>query len=495
MVSLNLGCGRDYRANAINVDYNRAVRADLYCDFTEGLPFAADSVDCAHLDNVLEHVARDAYLALLEELHRVCRPGATIYIHVPHASGVFALTHPTHYSYFGVGSFDTFTPEEGFNGERYSDARFIIRREHLYFFHHNLVTMPWLSALPINGIFNFGRMWKRAMERFQVFGFDEIYYELEVYKGDTVSAKSEEMTRRRVPMALFVVVGLLLYGGIVYWLGWGEVWAALEAVHWGLFGMLSVVMTGVLWLRVLKWKLALPDSQGVALAFFVSKFAGNWSPGRVGELAPLLSRAYRTPKMAAWIVVDRLLELGATLLLGMAGLLAFRMPHTGLFLGLLAVGCVGLYLAFVLLAREGFYLGLRVRFPEASRRAAWLGRAASISREVERFRGLMPWALAMTVLAKTVDLLAVMLLFRCFGFEVGFALVAVVRCAAALIGAVPFTPDASGVPLLATAALLYRYGGITKEALAAAIPLELALLNLLIWVSLLAVKAGLERGK
>ncbi len=183
MRKVNLGCGRDYRPGWINVDFNRGVRADLFCTFTEGLPFADNSVDLVVLDNVLEHVHRDRYFAFLEDLHRACKPGATIQVYVPHASGMWALKHPTHYNFFGIGSFATFQPDPQFNGERYGAARFHVRRERLLFFHHNLVNARALSRLPINGLFNFGGLlWQELMERFQFLGFDEIYYELEVAK-------------------------------------------------------------------------------------------------------------------------------------------------------------------------------------------------------------------------------------------------------------------------------------------------------------------------
>lgn len=179
---LNLGCGRDYRPGWVNVDGNDEVRLDCRCEFAEGLPFATDSVDAILLDNVLEHVPRTALIPFLEEAHRVCRSGAIIEIFVPHYTGMWAFKHITHYSFFGVGTFDPFKVEPPFNGERYAPIRFHVRQERLLFFHHNLQTLPILSRLPINGLFNFSTTWKQAMERFQVFGFDEIHYVLEVVK-------------------------------------------------------------------------------------------------------------------------------------------------------------------------------------------------------------------------------------------------------------------------------------------------------------------------
>lgn len=182
MININLGCGLDYRRGWINVDFNKEVKTDVYADLTKKLPFKDNYADYILLDNVLEHVERDRYFQFLEELYRICKPTGIIEIFVPHYSGMYALKHPTHFNFFGVGSFDTMREGTGFNGERYTKARFKVVKERLLFFHHNLVNMKFLSILPINWLFNFGRNWQFFMERFQFFGFDEIQINLKPSK-------------------------------------------------------------------------------------------------------------------------------------------------------------------------------------------------------------------------------------------------------------------------------------------------------------------------
>jgi hypothetical protein len=182
MVRLNLGCGRDYRTGWLNVDFNAGIKLDLRADLFRGVPLADNSVEEVLLDNVIEHISRERIFAFLEDLHRVCRRDAMIRIYTPHFSGMFAHKHLTHYTMFGIGTFDIFAPEAPFNAERYSPARFKVETEELFFFHHNLINYPLLSRLPINWLFNFGMAWKLMMERFQFLGFDEIYYELRVVK-------------------------------------------------------------------------------------------------------------------------------------------------------------------------------------------------------------------------------------------------------------------------------------------------------------------------
>jgi len=181
-IKINLGCGKDYRPGWINVDFNREVKTDVCADFTKKLPFKNNYADVVLMDNVLEHIRPDKFFFFLEELHRICKNKAKLYIYTPHFSGMYALKHLAHYKCFGIGTFDVLRPEKTFNGERYTKARFRLNEEKLLFFHHNLANFKIASNLPINWLFNFDRTWQQLMERFQFLGFDEIYYELETYK-------------------------------------------------------------------------------------------------------------------------------------------------------------------------------------------------------------------------------------------------------------------------------------------------------------------------
>lgn len=181
-MKLNLGCGNDYKEGYFNVDFNKEVKADLYIDFNSKLPFEDNSADLILLDNVIEHIQSDKLFDFIDELYRICKDGSIIQIYTPHYSSVYAFKHLAHHNYFGIGSFDIFKEQQGFNGERYSKARFQIIKERLLFFHHNLVNFGFLSKLPLNWLFNFNKTWQQIMERFQFFGFDEIYFELKVKK-------------------------------------------------------------------------------------------------------------------------------------------------------------------------------------------------------------------------------------------------------------------------------------------------------------------------
>ena len=103
MIKINLGCGQDYKNRWINVDFNKKINADVYCDLTKRLPFKNDYADVIFMDNVIEHIKPDRYFQFLDEIHRICKKGAVIHIYAPHYSGMYALKHPTHYKFFGIG--------------------------------------------------------------------------------------------------------------------------------------------------------------------------------------------------------------------------------------------------------------------------------------------------------------------------------------------------------------------------------------------------------
>jgi SAM-dependent methyltransferase len=120
-VRLNLGSGRRYEPSAVNVDVTPDTQPDVVHDLNRRpWPFADDRFDEVEMRDVLEHL--DDTISTLEEIHRVCRPGALVHIIVPHYSSNGAFTDPTHKRFFALASFDYLTA--GHPNNFYTRARF-----------------------------------------------------------------------------------------------------------------------------------------------------------------------------------------------------------------------------------------------------------------------------------------------------------------------------------------------------------------------------------
>ncbi len=99
LLKLNLGCGDRHLDGWVNVDCQPACHPDMVCDLEQfPWPFADGSVSEILLEHVLEHLgeSRALYLAVIRELYRICRHGATIHIIVPHPRHDHYFNDPTH---------------------------------------------------------------------------------------------------------------------------------------------------------------------------------------------------------------------------------------------------------------------------------------------------------------------------------------------------------------------------------------------------------------
>lgn len=79
---------------------------DVVCDFERGLPFKENSVAAAYAIHSIEHM-RDL-MTCMEELYRVCAPGARVSIKTPYDTSRKAFVDPTHVRFMTEDSFDDF---------------------------------------------------------------------------------------------------------------------------------------------------------------------------------------------------------------------------------------------------------------------------------------------------------------------------------------------------------------------------------------------------
>jgi SAM-dependent methyltransferase len=108
---LNVGCGRNIIPGWINLDAAALPGVDIVADLEtcrdRPLPIESDSVDEFLLSHVLEHI-RDS-LALMQDLHRIAKAGATAVVRSPYGSSDDAWEDQTHIRAYFIQSFGYFS--------------------------------------------------------------------------------------------------------------------------------------------------------------------------------------------------------------------------------------------------------------------------------------------------------------------------------------------------------------------------------------------------
>ncbi|HEX6887491.1 MAG TPA: class I SAM-dependent methyltransferase [Candidatus Nanopelagicales bacterium] len=94
-VVVDLGCGatKQYASN-LGLDLRPAPGVDAVADLSRTLPLATGSVDVVFAVHLLEHLAD--FLPLVDEVHRVLRPGGVLHVMSPWWGHVNAVADPTH---------------------------------------------------------------------------------------------------------------------------------------------------------------------------------------------------------------------------------------------------------------------------------------------------------------------------------------------------------------------------------------------------------------
>ena len=103
---LDVGCGSKKWPGAVGLDISADTDADVVHDLNAfPYPFEDDSFDQILMQDVLEHVREP--IAVMDELHRICRPGGRIQLRTPHFSSMLAYSDPTHTHYFSAEAIRT----------------------------------------------------------------------------------------------------------------------------------------------------------------------------------------------------------------------------------------------------------------------------------------------------------------------------------------------------------------------------------------------------
>lgn len=137
---LNLGCGREILDGFVNVDSVALPGVDVVWDLTlRPWPFKENTFDYVLARSILEHVPhtiqgerRDGLLLVMEEVHRILKPGGHLQVMVPHFRSDEAYLDPTHQRFFTpewYTFFDPHHPRRSKSGAYYTPVTFALCRE------------------------------------------------------------------------------------------------------------------------------------------------------------------------------------------------------------------------------------------------------------------------------------------------------------------------------------------------------------------------------
>jgi predicted SAM-dependent methyltransferase len=103
LVKVDLCCGIHKPEGFIGVDHFSGDNVDIVADLTQRFPFEDNAVDILRAHDALEHLPDRIHT--MNEIWRICKPGATVDIFVPSTDGRGAFQDPTHVSYWNINSF------------------------------------------------------------------------------------------------------------------------------------------------------------------------------------------------------------------------------------------------------------------------------------------------------------------------------------------------------------------------------------------------------
>lgn len=177
--------GSRKQPGAIRVSDRADAGVAVVADLERGLPFRNESVGEIYLDHTLEDV-RDL-VAAMQEVWRICSPGALVHVWLPHASSSWASSrNPGQTRPFTIETFEFFDP--GKNPDHPAGAVFEIEQAKLYLTTLRQGQRPRLTGGVISSVFeslaNRSRGTQYRWERWLggILGFEEFYILLSAVK-------------------------------------------------------------------------------------------------------------------------------------------------------------------------------------------------------------------------------------------------------------------------------------------------------------------------
>ncbi len=88
MKLLNLGCGRSYHKDWVNVDMASTGEGVIAHNLLKGVPFPDNTYDAVYHSHVLEHFSKKGGFDFISECYRVLKPSGVLRVAVPDLGGI-----------------------------------------------------------------------------------------------------------------------------------------------------------------------------------------------------------------------------------------------------------------------------------------------------------------------------------------------------------------------------------------------------------------------
>jgi SAM-dependent methyltransferase len=110
MCKVDLGCGTSKKLGYIGLDLMPFGEVDIVCNLEHGIPVRNNVVTSVYSNQVLEHIENT--VLIMQEIFRVCKPGARVTLRVPYYTSIGAFKDPTHKSFFTEETFKYFSSRQ-----------------------------------------------------------------------------------------------------------------------------------------------------------------------------------------------------------------------------------------------------------------------------------------------------------------------------------------------------------------------------------------------
>lgn len=262
-----------------------------------------------------------------------------------------------------------------------------------------------------------------------------------------------------------MMLGVLLYGGVVAVTGLREIEAVLAGFRWSTFGVALGLSSINYVLRFCKWQYYLGRlgvrhvPAGDSALVFLSGFVLTVTPGKLGEVfkSAVLERTHQVPveRSAPIVVAERLTDVIAVVLLVVLGSLGFR---GGLFWASLGALAVSLGLVVIFWAPPVRWALGALQRTRLAALAPRLARAHDSLRVVASPRAL-GWPVLLSLVGWGLEGYALQLLLEGFGQQPKLAFSLFFYGTATLAGALVPVPGGLGVTEAVIHEQLVRVGG------------------------------------